>query len=1240
MPNTRDLQFLVFAFSLLVIATQVMPRIDVFVPGAKSHQQKISERKKGRLPLRDRMDLAVEQEIELTRDPATGTVPRERLVSALAYAEALRQQAVNGRMAGAIPGLNWTERGPNNVGGRTRAIMVDPNDPSYKTVWAAGVGGGIWKTNDIFAAEPVWTPVNDLFDNIAVTCIAFNPLNKQEMYFGTGEGYYNGDAIRGSGIWKTTNGGTTWSSLSSTLNVGNFRYVQRIAVHPVTGAVYAATRNGLFRSTNGGTSWSKVLGNGTGAASDAIADLEIASDNSIYAAIGIFSLDGIYKSSSGDAGSWTKLNTGANGFPTTGFNRIEIAAAPSNSQVIYAVTHNSSTNGVGGIYQSVNGGTNWTQRTNPVDADGGIGNDFTRGQAWYDLSMAVDPNNSNTLFIGGIDLFKSTNGGSSWQQISHWYGGFGFQEVHADQHTVVFQPGSSDIIYFGNDGGVFQTINGTASIPVIVPKISSYNVTQFYACAMNPTAYSSQFLAGAQDNGSQQFAQPGINSTVEVTGGDGCYNHIDQDQPQFQFTSYVYNNYYRSTNGGATFGGLGGGSNTGYFVNPTDYDDLNNNLYVSHNGGQYGRILNIPASNAMTTVPISDFGTGRVTHVSVSPNTSNRVFFGLSNGRIVRVDNAHSATPTSANITGTGMPTGSVSCIAIENGNDNHLLVTYTNYGVNSAWETTNGGSSWTSVEGNLPDMPVRWALFNPNNSQQALLATEIGVWSTDMLSGTSTNWAPSNNGLANVKTNMLQIRTSDKLIIAATHGRGLYSSDVFTDPYPEFTANRKIAYTGKSITFTDASYKSSSWYWDFGDGTTSTAKNPVKVFNNPGLYTITLQINGNSSLQRVKTGFIHILPNKGVPYMLGDGGDFDANPLQFGSENISGTAFERGNSAIAGKNGTRSGSSAWVTGLTASNYANNSDARLWTPNFNMTIPGTYTLRFYRKNVFEIGWDGMRVEYTLDRGDTWLPLGIVTANWYDFSNTAGSTSFPVNQPYFNATRSSYTLATYDVTSLSGNSSVGFRIRFKSDVSVTAAGLAIDDFELTGPTNTPLPVELASFTGVAKDNYNELKWTTLSEKNNDRFEIERSISGFDFTQIGVVRGHGNSNNPVHYRFDDRNIEPRNYYYRLKQVDVDGRSDYSGLVLIKRNAGQEGFVDFLFPNPAREQLHILFKTSPKEKISVDIFDLSGRKVKSGIFEPDGIKLTITFSDTEMPAGSYLIRVKSPSAQSVHKFVRNNN
>jgi hypothetical protein len=742
------------------------------------------------IPLQDRMDLAMQQEFELTKDPATNTVPKERLLTALNYAEKLRSETVNksNSTKTALPGITWTERGPNNIGGRTRAIMVDPNDGTQRTVWAAGVGGGLWKTTDITVTNPSWSVINDFFSNIAITTLAYDPTVTTTMYFGTGEGNYNSDAVRGLGIWKSTNGGASWTQLASTNN-SNFYYVQEIVVYSGTSHVFAATRSGLFKSQDGGSTWTKVLGSGvSGGSSDRIADVGIGADGAVWASTGMFTTDGIYKSlptgsSTGNVGTWVKKNTGGNGFPTSGFGWITLALAPSNASVAYALAENSANNTLLNIYKTIDGGTTWSTVTKPNWHDQGtcssVSTDMTRTQAWYDLPAAVDPNNSNTIFVGGVDLHKSTDGGSSWTQISNWAGSC-FQYVHADQHIILFEPGSSSIIYFGNDGGVYRTSNGTATTPTISARITGYNVTQYYGCAIHPTAGSNYILAGAQDNGSHKLSSSGLGAATSASGGDGCLSHIDQDQPQYQWTSYVYNYYYRSTNSGSSFSQVSFGS-TGSFVNPTDYDNIGNVMYCGVSSGNYMRWTNPQTGNTTSNVGVTAFGSGSLTNVSCSQNTSGRVFFGLNNGRVVRVDNAATVgSPAAGNLVGTPVSGGSVSCIAIETGNDNHILVTYSNYGVTSVWESQNALSAsptFTNVEGNLSDMPVRWALFNPYNNRQAMIATEVGIWTTDLLNGTSTNWGTSSTGLANVSVYMLQLRSSDNVVVAATHGRGIYTS-------------------------------------------------------------------------------------------------------------------------------------------------------------------------------------------------------------------------------------------------------------------------------------------------------------------------------------------------------------------------------------------------------------------------------------------------------------------------------
>ena len=327
-----------------------------------------------KLSKRDRIDLAMAQEVEMTRDPVLGYVPREQLREAYRYAERLRK---NPGTRAAISNVVWRERGPNHHGGRTRAIMIDPNDPTGHTVWAAGVGGGLWKTTNIDAGAPNWTPIDDFFDNIAISSLAYDAQMPDTMYFGTGEGYFNSDAQRGLGVWKSTDGGQTWAPLASTQN-STFYYCYRIkTLGPDT--VLVATQSGLRRSINGGTTWTKVLG-GSGV-SNTTYDIEEGADGALYVSVH----GGIHKSTNRGQ-SFSALS-----FPNSGSSeRIELAASPADASYIYALTE--SGNQVQAILRSTNAGASWQTRTEPNDADGGIAaGDFSRNQAWYDLTIAADP---------------------------------------------------------------------------------------------------------------------------------------------------------------------------------------------------------------------------------------------------------------------------------------------------------------------------------------------------------------------------------------------------------------------------------------------------------------------------------------------------------------------------------------------------------------------------------------------------------------------------------------------------------------------------------------------------------------------------------------------------------------------------------------------------------------------------------------------------------------------------------
>ncbi|MFZ1676949.1 MAG: GEVED domain-containing protein [Saprospiraceae bacterium] len=825
-------------------------------------------------PAQDRPDLAFELDFMKTMDPALGAVPYERLFKAnMDLQRAMKQRAP-------ISGVSWKERGPYNVGGRTRAIMFDPNDATHKKVWAGGVGGGLWFTNDVTIADPVWNKVNDFWDNIAVTTLAYNPANTQELYAGTGEGWMNGGSQDGSGIWKSSNGGGSWTLLASTApgafnSSSDFHNIQKIVVK-ADGTVYAATRGyfinagGIMRSTNGGTNWTKVLTvyTGSGSLYDWAADVEIAANGDVYASFGMGSDGRLYKTRNASNGAvWRNISTNIN---VTGVQRIEIACAPSNFLVLYAVSANGATpNDIQWLKMSTDSGQTWTTKTIPKIVDDNTTH-FTVGQGWYDLIMAVHPTNSNVVLAGGRDLFRTTDGGTSWTGISHWYGGFSKPYVHADQHVIAFRPTLPNEVVFGNDAGVFYSSNAgnTGATPSFDDQNKGFNVTQFYSCATRNEYNSNYFLGGAQDNGTIQLRIPQGQST-DVTGGDGAFCFVDQVDPDNQLAAYTYNYIFRSLDNGYSFGLIVNNTISGLFINPGDYDNTRKILYASGGNDTIKRYSGIDAlAIPPTTNLLFSIGGTKASAFKVSP-FNDVLFFGTASGRVYKVVSASTGAPTLTRIDNGATPITTVGWISnIDTGeDDNHLLVSFSNYGVISLWETSDGGGHWYNKEGNLPDIPVRWAIYNPDNRNQVLAATEIGVYSSDNFAHntvTAPVWGTSNIGLANTRCDMLKYRSSDKMVLVGTHGRGLFTTDIFSaGVVADFTSDVTTTCSGSlTVHFYDASiHPNGTWAWDVdNNGTTDyTTQNPTHTYNTPGTYSVKLTVNSGAT-EITKYNFINVI--------------------------------------------------------------------------------------------------------------------------------------------------------------------------------------------------------------------------------------------------------------------------------------------------------------------------------------------------------------------------------------------
>lgn len=790
-------------------------------------------------------------EYEMTRDPKLGYVPRNRLVRAY---EDLMIERRSGKAA-RISALSWAERGPftdvvgasngNTRGpsnsavtaGRIRAIHVDLADATKKTVWVGSVSGGLWKTTDITASPANWILVNDFLGNLAVASICQDPGNPQIMYFATGERNGNIDAVRGGGIWKSTNNGVSWNLLPSTTGFWNASKI----VCDAAGNVYVGTAGngrGLQRSTDGGTTWTNITPvtseNGT-----RITDLRISSTGRMHVTMGAggstINQSGYFfvdNPATATSASWI--------LPTTPFlnyqYNCELAVA---GNTLYVLPSNSS-DLTPTIYKSTDGGANWSATTTSPP---GTGTEPTinAGQGWYDLAIGTDPANPNIVIAGGLNFYKSDDGGTTWTQITRWVGTT-VNYVHADHHSVVW---NGTQVMVATDGGIFlSTDNGNN----YEDRNVGLRIKQFYSCAIHPTS-TNYFLGGTQDNGTHQLTAAGLSASTEVVGGDGGFTHIDENEPQYQFSATTRSNYRRSVNSGASWSSVNQSPTVGLFINPTDYDDMNNRMYASGSGGTYVRWENPQSGSNFTTLSISSATSTTVSSLKVSPYTNNRVFFGSSGGRVVKVDNAHLINPTVTNITGSNMPTSSATISSINVGtDDNNLIATFSNYGAQHVFVSSTGGgaSGWTNIMGNLPDIPVRWGMFYPEDNDKAIIATDMGIYETDDINGSSTVWVQ-NSTFPIVRTNMLQYRQRDGTILAATHGRGLWTASLPSSvPYIRFSSS----YTYNTVQ--EATTTSGNVCRNYKDYTVNMRIDQAPV----GAATATLTIAGGTAVQGIDYDF------------------------------------------------------------------------------------------------------------------------------------------------------------------------------------------------------------------------------------------------------------------------------------------------------------------------------------------------------------------------------------------------
>ncbi|MEI7726369.1 MAG: choice-of-anchor J domain-containing protein, partial [Bacteroidota bacterium] len=727
---------------------------------------------------------------------------------------------------------SWVSLGPSTVPspgpagylglGRLNVIAFHPTDQNK--IYAGAPSGGLWITNDNGIS---WNPATDNLPTLGVSAIVVDFSNPSNIFLGTGDRDH-GDAP-GMGVFKSANGGVTFTA--SRVGMGNVT-VSKLIQHPGSALVFlAATTSGIFRSDDGGAIWTLIK---DGSFRDIC--FKPGNPNIVYAA----SLGNFFRSSDNGL-SFIQITAG---IPIIGYSTEErgiIGVTSANPNYVYFLQSNGS-GAFEGIYRSTDSGLTFTTRsTTPNILDWSCDGSGTNGQGWYDLGIAVDPANAETVYAGGINVWKSTNGGTSWSINSHWNGDCGVPAVHSDCHFLGFSPINSRL-YSGNGGGIYYTSNGGSTWTDCT---AGMVIGQIYKIGQSQTD-SLKTIVGFEDNGTSFNSSAGW---VSVVGGDGMECAID-----FQNAAYTYN----SQNPGAIFRrfnnaseqqiagyGIFGIDEAGSWITPFALSENDpGKMFIGYKN--VWRCNDVKATTPAWT-KISAGDSVDCTVIEQSPANPD-ILYVVRYGSMKRTDNANATTPTWTDCT---LP-GGIAPTDLEA----HPTSSSTIYATSGSkvYKSTDRGAYWTLLPGTLPQIPVNTIVYDKNSNEGLYIGTQTGVLYKN---STMSNWVVYNTNLPVVDIRELEIYYSSNpaknKIFAGTFGRGLWKSDLYTGttqlPVANFSLSPVVPCQGQNVQLTDLSTNNpTSWVWSFSpssvtyiNSTNSNSQNPQVQFNTNATYSVQL---------------------------------------------------------------------------------------------------------------------------------------------------------------------------------------------------------------------------------------------------------------------------------------------------------------------------------------------------------------------------------------------------------------
>lgn len=687
----------------------------------------------------------------------------------------------------------WTPTGPgpivngNNPGNdpttaRIGGVAAHPTDPD--TIYVAAVGGGVWKTTD---GGGSWTPLTDSQLTLFMGSIAISPSNPDIVYAGTGEPTNSILSFYGRGVLKSTDGGASWALMGS--SVFDRRAIGRVVIHPTDpDTVYVATgggvngvsgNRGIWKTTNGGASWTNTAspqitgGPFTGNYSDLL--MHPTDPLTLYCAVGQYNgnvKNGVYKTINGGT-NWVA----AGDHPTGSANgRISIAMCRSNPLVLYSIIQHPTTFGLLKMMKTADGGTTWTELA-------GVPN-FMGGQGWYDQCIAVDPSNPDVVYLGGQSgvnaLLKSEDGGLTWNGISVDSLGRG---PHVDHHAMTFDANGRLIEV--NDGGIWRLTDPALASLQWADLNGNMQITQFIGIAMDPGDPELAY-GGSQDNGTKMFT--GVLGWTAIRGGDGGQFRVDPANPMTVYHTFQYprvaGTWERSDNGGTTWFAKQNGINIAdpgnFYVylaidpsNPTRLLTGTNRVYETVDRGDNWTPISTPLANGWTVSTAIDA-------VGIAASDVNTVY--ATAGTAIFVTQDHGATWA---LRTSGTTADHFKDVQVDPTDPLTAYVVRDRFGSGGkVFRTANAGVNWTNISGNLPDVPAQSFALDPNNPGPAddvyYVGTDTGVYRSK--DGGAT-WTPHATGMPNVSVFDLEINQTTGILMAGTHGRGTFQILLPTSP-------------------------------------------------------------------------------------------------------------------------------------------------------------------------------------------------------------------------------------------------------------------------------------------------------------------------------------------------------------------------------------------------------------------------------------------------------------------------